>query len=87
MAPAENDDDTVDRPTSVDQPDDDAVADAADDRILLVYAAQRTVPVLGGIQCHWYRYPVFHNGLAAHIPAVPEGRSGASHRTVVDQLR
>ena len=86
LAPAENDHDAVDRPPSVDEPDDDAVADAADDRVFLVHPAQRTVPVLDSLQRHRYRYPVFRNGVATHIPAVPEGRAGACRRTVIVQL-
>ncbi len=49
VAPAEDDDDAVDGPTPVDQPDDDAVADAADDRLLFLYPAQRPVTVLDSI--------------------------------------
>ena len=86
LAPAEDDHDPVDRPPSVDEPDDDAVADAADDRLLLFYPAQRVVPLLDSLQRHRYRYPVFRNWLATHIPAVPEGRSGARRGAVFVQL-
>ena len=86
LAPAKDDYDPVDRSPSVDESDDDAVADAADDRVLLVHPAQRTVLVLDSFQCHRYRYPVFRNGVATHIPAVPEGRSGARRGAVVVQL-
>ena len=82
LAPAEDDHDPVDRPPSVDQPDDDAVADAADDCFLLVHPAQRTVPLLDSLQCHRHRHPVFRHRVATHFPTVPQGRTGACHRTV-----
>ena len=73
VAPAEDDDDPLHGPSSVHQPDDDAVVDAADDSLLLIHAAQRFVPILGGIQRHRHRYPVFHNRMATNLPLVPEG--------------
>ena len=62
------------------------MADAADDRVLLVHVAQRTVPVLGSFERDWYRYPVFRNGLATNFPTVPEGGAGACCSTVFVQL-
>ena len=82
LAPAEDDHDPVDRPPSVDEPDDDAVADATDDRVLLLYAAQWTFAVLDSFQHHRYWYPVFRNGLATHFPTVPQGRARAGRRNV-----
>ena len=82
VAAAEDDDDPIHGPSSVHQPDDDALVDAADDRFLLIHAAQRFVAILGGIECHRHRHPVFHNRMATNLPLVPEGRAGAGSRAV-----
>ena len=82
VAPTEDDDDPVDGPASVHEPDDDAVADAADDRVLLLHAAQRPVAVLDSFQRDRHWHPVFHNGVATHIPTVPASGAGACHGNV-----
>ena len=58
---------------AVDQPDDDALVDAADDRILLLHSSQWAITVLDSVERHRHRHTVFHNRMAANIPAVPEG--------------
>ena len=77
VATAENDDDSVNGSSSVHEPDDDAVADAADDCLLFIYLAERTVSVLDCFQRDRHRNPVFHHWLAAHFPVVPKGGAGA----------
>ena len=82
LAPAKDDDDSFNGPSSVHQPDDDAVADATDDRLLLIHASQRPVAVLDSIQPYWNRNPVFHNRVATDLPVVPQDGAGTGRRAV-----
>ena len=77
VAAAENDDDSVNGPSSVHEPDDDAVADAADDCLLFLHPAQRPVPILGCFQRYRHRNTVLHHRLATNFPAVPQSGAGA----------
>ena len=80
LGPAKDDHDAVDRPAAVGQPGDDALANAADDRVFLVHTPQRSGPLLDNIQCHWYRNPIFcHWWLGVPVPADdPQNYSGIS---------
>ena len=78
LGPAEDDDATVDRPAAVGQSSHDALADAPDDRVLLVHATQRTGPLLGNFQPDRYRDPIFRNWwLGTIVPAIPQSRAGS----------
>lgn len=72
LASAKDDYDSVVGSQTEHQPDNDALDDAAYDRIFLIHTAQRAGAVLDRIKCHGYRHPIFRYWMAAHIPAVPQ---------------
>ena len=73
LDPAEDDHAAVQRSEAIGQPSDDALADAPDDRVLLVHAAQRSGPLLGHVQRYRYRDPILRNRwLGTSIPVVPQ---------------
>ena len=75
LGPAEDDHAAVDRSAAVGQPGNDALADAPNDCVFLIHAAQRSVSILDYIQHDWHSHPIFHHRwLGATIPTFPKIR-------------
>lgn len=82
LGPAEDDHATVHGPKAIGQPGDDALADAADDCVLLVHIAQRTGPLLGNIQRDRHSDPILRNWwLGTIVPVVPQSCTGGGSRS------
>jgi hypothetical protein len=79
LGPAEDDHATVNRSEAIRQSSHDALADASDDRVLLVHPTQWTRLVLGNVQRDRYRYSIFCNWwLGTIVPFVPQGCAGSN---------
>ena len=75
LAPAEDDDDPVGRPETEQQPNDDALDDAVDDRLFLVHIAQWTGTILDFVKPNGHRHTILCYWVAAHFPVVPQAGS------------
>lgn len=80
LAPTENDNDPVGGPETEQQPNDDALDDAVNDRLLLIHIAQWTGAVLDFVKPHGHRHTILCYRVAAHLPVVPQIGTGGRRR-------